>query len=40
MELGYHSVALSIAVLGERLMSALTELRDLFGLENEYCEWS
>ena len=26
MELGYHSVALSIAVLGERLMSALTEL--------------
>ena len=40
MELSFHSVLLSIAVLGERLMSALTELRDLFGLEKKSYEWS
>ena len=33
MELSYHSILLSIAVLGERVRSALAELRDLFGLE-------
>ncbi|CAO1598325.1 hypothetical protein XANCAGTX0491_002094 [Xanthoria calcicola] len=36
MELGFHSILLSIAVLGERLRSALAELRDLFGLEIKY----
>ncbi|CAL8581162.1 hypothetical protein XPA_006865 [Xanthoria parietina] len=34
MELGYHSVMLSIAVLGERLMSVLAELRALLGLKD------